>query len=205
MDRKSLVKHSVQRYEKNGNSRTPAGKNCISGGEICGDAALSEVHSAGRCAPQPSGCECPAQYSIARGLSRFCFCGFVGRGFAFAVSLAAVLLAAGRSVCGRGRGAECDPGAGAEAVRRFVSGPCGDLLRAAATAGRSRPRSRFRASSRAPAPSRAQASAFEYSENSQPKRSMSMLSISSARSASPTMRSRIVSSDSGVMSERWMR
>lgn len=127
------------------------------------------------------------------------------RGFAFAVSLAAVLLAAGRSVCGRGRGAECDPGAGTEAVRRFGSGPCGDLLRAAATAGRPRPRSRFRASSRAPAPTRAQASAFEYSENSQPKRSMSMLSISSARSASPTMRSRIVSSDSGVMSERWMR
>ena len=133
------------------------------------------------------------------------------RSFSFAVSLAAVLLAAGRSVCGRGRGAECDPGAGAEAVRRFGSGPCGDLLRAAATAGRPRPRSRFRTSVRSrsrfrtPAPSRAQASAFEYSENSQPKRSMSMLSISSARSASPTMRSRIVSSDSGVMSERWMR
>ncbi len=149
----------------------------------------------GRCAPQPSGCECPAQYSIARGLSRFFFCGFVG----------AVLLAAGRSVCGRGRGAECDPGAGVVRGFGFGSGPCGDLLRAAATAGRPRPRSRFRTSSRAPASTRAQASAFEYSENSQPKRSMSMLSISSARSASPTMRSRIVSSDSGVMSERWMR
>ena len=46
MDRKSLVKHSVQRYEKNGNSRTPAGKNCISGGEMCGNAALSEAHRA---------------------------------------------------------------------------------------------------------------------------------------------------------------
>ncbi len=192
MDRKSLVKHSVQRYEKNGNSRTPAGKNCISGGEMCGDAALSEAHRAR-----------PVRSAALRMR--------MPRAIEYCAGLVAVLLAAGRSVCGRGRGAECDSGAGAEAVRRFGSGPCGDLLRAAATAGRPRPRSRFRTSVRSrsrfrtPAPSRAQASAFEYSENSQPKRSMSMLSISSARSASPTMRSRIVSSDSGVMSERWMR
>lgn len=50
-----------------------------------------------------------------------------------------------------------------------------------------------------------QAPPFEYSENSQPKRSTIMLSISSARNARSTIFCRISSSDSGVMSERWMR